>query len=546
MAITQVRLGPNIDLNISKVRLAGDVVFDRGAGGGNDVDVQALLDQAVLDGYTACSGIVLDALNALVTSLKANSIWTSLDALWVFATNGDSDFACYNLKDPTSFECGKVGPPIFTVNQGFKGNGSSHYLTPGFIPSTDGVNYTQNKASIGVYTLINQIDGETEIGCSDNSGSVLSVLLVLLSGVNQSRLNNVSAFTTISPITTKGLIHLNRDLSTNSEMFLNGSSKGTSNVISATPPNREFNILANNFAGTPSRYSSNELGLAFIGGDLNTKEVLFYNAFETYMIDIQGYEAETVTLLKQGVTDGYELPSLAVRSALNTLISTLKTEGIWALLDFLYVFATDGDRDFAKYNLKDPSNFACSEISSPLFTEKEGFTGTATGYLQSGYRPNLDKINLSLTSASIGMYFRTDTGGNTYHGVTDASGFNPGYYLFPSRVGFRNVDHALNDAFDRVANPGDATGLHHSTKTGTTKRVYRNGAQLGTDITRAAGLIPNGNMFLLALNNLSSGSPTFIANGMQLSIAYGGGHISDNSTLYTIIQDYMTSLGTQV
>jgi len=116
-----------------------------------DASTSALLDQATTDGYTAASGTCLTALDTFISTLKSDGIWTLLDALWLPATNGDSDFACYNLKDPSTFKLTKVNSPVFTSLEGFTGDIVSAYLNTNWSPTTNGVNYQFNNASITVY-----------------------------------------------------------------------------------------------------------------------------------------------------------------------------------------------------------------------------------------------------------------------------------------------------------------------------------------------------------------------------------------------------------
>ena len=117
-----------------------------------DPATQALLDQATTDGYTAPTGTYLTALDAYIVYLKAQGIWDLLDVLYLPSSGGDSDFACYNLKDPTQFNLTKVNSPTYTIGEGFTGNGTTSYLDTNWNPSTNGVNYTLNDAGTSIYT----------------------------------------------------------------------------------------------------------------------------------------------------------------------------------------------------------------------------------------------------------------------------------------------------------------------------------------------------------------------------------------------------------
>jgi hypothetical protein len=145
----------------------GKSYADLAGGGGFDADYQAVLDQASSLGYTAPSAAQQTLQNTLVTDLKTAGVWDKLDLFYVFATDGDSDYATLNWKAPSSFQATKVSSPTFTTNQGFKGDGSSAYINTNFAPSNDGVNYQLTEASKGFYiytapTAGNSLEGSVE------------------------------------------------------------------------------------------------------------------------------------------------------------------------------------------------------------------------------------------------------------------------------------------------------------------------------------------------------------------------------------------------
>ena len=106
-----------------------------------DADYQAVLNYATTQGYTLPSSGQQTLQNQLVVDLKDAGVWNKLDLFYVFAIDGDSDFASINWKDPNNFEITEVNSPTFTTNVGFTGDGSSAKLYTNFNPSTDRVNY---------------------------------------------------------------------------------------------------------------------------------------------------------------------------------------------------------------------------------------------------------------------------------------------------------------------------------------------------------------------------------------------------------------------
>ena len=127
----------------------GKSYADLAGGGGLDADYQAVLDWSTALGYTAPSAAQQTLQNTLVTDLKTAGVWDKLDVFYVFATDGDSDYATLNWKAPSSFQLTKTNSPTFTTNEGFAQSGTAS-LDTGFILDTNGTNYTQDDAGVFV------------------------------------------------------------------------------------------------------------------------------------------------------------------------------------------------------------------------------------------------------------------------------------------------------------------------------------------------------------------------------------------------------------
>lgn len=126
-------------------------IFSQG-GVAIDADYQAVLDYATTQTYTLPSASQQTLQNQLVVDLKDAGVWSKLDVFYVFATDGDSDFASINWKDPNNFECTEVNSPTFTTNEGFNGNSSSAYLNTNLSFPTDLSLGSQNDFHATCYT----------------------------------------------------------------------------------------------------------------------------------------------------------------------------------------------------------------------------------------------------------------------------------------------------------------------------------------------------------------------------------------------------------
>jgi len=154
-------------------------------------------------------------------------------------------------------------------------------------------------------------------------------------------------------------------------------------------------------------------------------------------------DSDYQAILDYATTQGYTLPSSGQQIIQNQLVLDMKSAGAWSGLTFFYVFATDGDRDFAKINWANPGTYNATEISTPTFTTDLGFTGNGTSTaLDSGFDPQAvwaggDDVSMGgwfdLTASGngtlMGSYSTTrthliaDLGGTSYYNI--ASNQNP-------------------------------------------------------------------------------------------------------------------------
>jgi len=104
-------------------------------------------------------------------------------------------------------------------------------------------------------------------------------------------------------------------------------------------------------------------------------------------------------------------PSAARKSSYNTLITTLKAQGLWDKTDVLHLYAAH-DAQAGRLNIKSPSTFAATEANSPTFETDRGYTGNAsTSYLSTTFNPATAGGVFVQNSGHIGCWSRTDNGG---------------------------------------------------------------------------------------------------------------------------------------
>jgi len=262
-----------------------------------------------------------------------------------------------------------------------------------------------------------------------------------------------------------------------------------------------------------------------------------------------------------GVADSAELtqfltritaPSGPRKTAYATLIDGLVADGLWTKLDCLWIIAAAAAAT-ARTNLKQ-STYTLTAAGGVSFATDLGYTPVTatTDYLNTGYNPSTAGGNLTLNSASMGVYVLTnDTAGD--NASCEMGGAEPGAQLMIQTGLFTSTwfAYGINDAGGNgAAGAGTSRGMWAVSRTaasGTDAKVgYRNGSSIIT-ATTVSSSIPNLPMFIGSYNNngaSNGGSP----NPHQYAAAFIGGGLTgaEVTTLSTRINAYMTTLGINV
>jgi hypothetical protein len=245
----------------------------------------SVLDYAALQGYDTPSYEQQVLQNGFVLELKSLGVWDDLDVLYVFATDGDRDFAKINWKNPGSFTCTEVNTPTFTQNEGFQGNGSSSYLNTGWVPNSDAVNYTLNEAGWFTY-VTNEIAASSSKSAFGARNNDLSGQLGLLpksgSNLHAASVNSLN-LTAGAAVSSVGFFHGRRVASNDLRLFKNGSQIGSTSTNASTGlTSEEVYVSASSNPGGTILYADTEISILGIGASLTGKESDLYDAWNTY------------------------------------------------------------------------------------------------------------------------------------------------------------------------------------------------------------------------------------------------------------------------
>lgn len=244
-----------------------------------------------------------------------------------------------------------------------------------------------------------------------------------------------------------------------------------------------------------------------------------------------------------GITDNTQ------KSAIQTLVTDLKTYGIWTKMKALYPFV-GGTATTHKWNLKDPQD----TDGAFRLVFSGGWTHSSTGVLPNGTNGYADtKLvpNTSLTAANhhISLYSRTNISGEVYDiGSGDAAGsYLLDLYLRRSgdTAGYDAGYYTTNrNTFSNNNSTGHFIG---STIVNTESKYYKNGINQNTKSINSGFLVlPSGNIYLGGFNEYTSSTIYF--SSKQIAFASLGDGLTDTeaANFYTAVQAFQTTLSRNV
>lgn len=260
-------------------------------------------------------------------------------------------------------------------------------------------------------------------------------------------------------------------------------------------------------------------------------------------VSVNAYDSDAqVFITASGITDPPQ------QSAISTLVTGLKTSGLWTKMRAIYPFV-GGTSASHSVNLKSPGTYNIS-WSGGITHDANGVQGNgSTGYGNTGLNP---RSVLTLNDAHISVYSRTDSAIDAMDvGAFDGTQFLGMYckYTDSKAYGYHNDPNDGGAAQIAAAANASSAAMYTLTRTAVSagaSSLYRNSTVGATTGNNNIGYLhPNTNVFLLARSN--SGSATGYSNRQVAFASVGDGLTStDVSNLYTLVQAYQTDLGRQV
>lgn len=246
--------------------------------------------------------------NDIIVSLKALGLWTRIDVLYLRAVE-TAQQASLNWKSPGTFTTTDVGTPAFIPDQGTTGVDSTSYLTTGFVPSTNAVQYTLNDRSAFAWSLTNtRVNGEfLFIDQGGTSGRCANDPWQLSFDRSSATLNTAAGGTSVtSPGGASGLFTWTGTSSTTFDCWRNTTLFGSPSQTTAALP-----TVAMTFGGC-----SRTTALFGMGASLSAQNIAdLHDTFFTYLVAVGA------------IVDN---PPFVQPSLLNALHTSL---GAWAAAD---------------------------------------------------------------------------------------------------------------------------------------------------------------------------------------------------------------------
>ena len=246
-------------------------------------------------------------------------------------------------------------------------------------------------------------------------------------------------------------------------------------------------------------------------------------------------------------------------TAIDTLVTALKTAGIWTKMKAIYPFV-GGTAESHKFNLKDPRD------SNDAFrlTFSGGWTHSSTGALPNGtngyantFLVPSNNFTISQYDAHISLYSRTNIEAPTTNWLSGSIGvdddYNSGAY-FVLNVNSKTTrivqGRTLGNQWVTYSGPlDDSRGFFMVNKqNNTTLKLTKNTTLLASNTTLSTGQYrPAQNFYIGAVNGSQSYSGLNYDNKEYSLISIGNGLTDVEATaLNTAVQAFQTSLGRQV
>lgn len=248
-------------------------------------------------------------------------------------------------------------------------------------------------------------------------------------------------------------------------------------------------------------------------------------------ITVASFDSDYQAILNKGTSLGYTLPTDSVKLKQNTLLTSMKADGVWAKLDVFYVFAQDGGSAFGTLNWKNPNANQATLVNAPTFVSNGGLMGNGTSsYIDTNYNPATQGVQYTLNNASRYFFTHAINGTGRFDGNA-LSGINS---MLRASTNQQRINagssNLLATAFDFTATV-NTKSIHRTSSTDVT--LYN--STTGSSTTQTSTTVQSSNQFVLR-------SSTVYAAHTCAAYAMGASMIAEHTNFINDWNTYKNSL----
>jgi hypothetical protein len=245
----------------------------------------------------------------------------------------------------------------------------------------------------------------------------------------------------------------------------------------------------------------------------------------------------TTAWVNQVITNGGSV-SAGRKTAVDTLITGLKTDGLWTKLDRLWLLAAENSQS-AFTDLV--ALASATPVNSPTFTVDRGYASNGTtSYLNSNFNPSTAAL-YKQNDAHFSVYTRQSTASsNIWQGCYDGTCIIQMLQQNGTQF-YVGINTNGGDTFNG-SGAGMLVGIR---RTSLAEEYFHNGSSIYTNPSNASVALANLNVFICA-RNFSGTADSFDTD--QVAASSWGNQLSatEAGNLSSRINTYMTSVGANV
>lgn len=227
-------------------------------------------------------------------------------------------------------------------------------------------------------------------------------------------------------------------------------------------------------------------------------------------------------------------PTNARKAQIDSLVGSLKSAGVWSVLDVLYITAA-ADSQAATINWISPASFTLLPVNSPSFQADRGFTGNGTtSRVRTQYTPSVNGVNYTLNSASLTEWSLTELQ-STAADIGSATA--PRAFIDPRNASNLAVVDVNNTSGSLQPASTTSLGFFMAQRRASNDiRLWQNGTQIGSG-SIASGSVASTEQWICGSNSTNFST-------RQIAAAAWGASLSGlESAFYSAVRTYMLAVG---